>query len=451
MAEPTATLERLPDELILEVVNYLGCILSHEPQSTAFKKKQEETARQRENHQRQLALHALCLTSHRFRRITTPMLYTSFVSAATSYSFKPLQLFHRTVCNAGPAAGLQNRLAEYLLYVENRLSDYLGNSLYKDTESDDAILMVTEYFRLLADIVNHAPNLQHLTVVSLEANEVSFWKHILPNDGNQSLTTIPNHGFQKLQSLSFQTHTKAYRLDSPVASFRRICSAMTAAPMLTDLRASGVMTNDTNLPLSGAFTRVQRMEITECVLDFAEMSELWAACNGLRHIICEWAFLDHERGSPAHLYEGLLRHENSLETLHLDMREVRMGWPERLGSLQSFAALQSLGLCERALGIELNLLDCPTVVPQEGISGLIPQTLKSFALFLRYGHIPGFDAQIDEATALFSLAEQSAYAESDLRVVTLRYGRELNAPILTKAFDTAGVHLELVNEGKAKP
>jgi len=371
-----------------------------------------------------------------------PLLYASFVSSATSYGFRPLQLFHRTICNPSPPIGFEIRLASCLLYVENRLSDYLGNSLYEDTESDDALPMITQYFRLLADIVNHAPNLRHLNVVSLETREISFWRHILPDDANPRVDAV----LPKLQSLSSQFHAKVQAHDRHEAGFRRICSAMTAVTMLTDLRVSGFMADRATLPTIGMFKWIERLEITECVLSYEDISELWAACNGLRHITCEWAFLDCAYDMSSHLYTALERHATTLETLYLDTGEVRMPPPPKLYSLRPFTSLRSLSICETALGVSWFIIDNEEPL-QCRLSELLPGGLEHLTLCMHSIYVPMDDHPLDMVPDLWDLADDVRQCLPGLRVFRIQSDEsKFGAPRLAKAFENVGVHLDLANE-----
>jgi hypothetical protein len=445
-------IDSLPDELVLEVVNHFACIRSHDTQSIAFKEKKKEKARQRENRERQLVLHALCLSCHRLRSIATPILYASFVSSATIYSFKTLRLFHRTICVSGQSVDPKICLAECLQYVENRLSDHLGNSLLADTNSnaDEALLMVPQYFSMLADVVNHAPNLKQLTVVSLETADVSFWKDILPEVSDQTSTTVAIHGLQKLQSLCFQMNTNN---SGHVAWFRRISSAMTSIPMLTDFRASGVMTSNAKLPSLGTFERLKRIDITYCVLEFEEISEIWAACNNLRHIACHWAYLNNEAVSPSELLPSLLRHAKTLETLSLDFREVRMSKsPPMLGSLQSFTSLKSLSLCEMALGFSDSVIGVPMQTLDVRLSAILPRSLEKFALLVvaDYGCVGGCGrwagVEAESAHALWDLSNNVRQFLPDLKLIHMEACCDQSDPNLAKAFEEVGVQFEIVKD-----
>jgi hypothetical protein len=449
MSTVATALDDLPDELLLHVVQHLRCINSLEPQSTAFKQKAEEKARQCENRVRQLALHSLCLANRHLRRIATPTLYASFVGSATRHGLKPLQLFHRTI------TGSSAPLADHLEYIENRLSDYLGNSLYDDTEEDGAVDMVLQYFYLLADIVSHAPNIQRLSVVSLETIDVSFWDYILPDGlfaGGPPL--VANHGFPKLQSLCFQIHTRGHGRIRMTNSFSRIFSAMTLVPVLRDLRASGVMSSDFAQTLTGQFKKLTRIEITECVLELDEVISIWAACDELRHIVCEWAFLNYASNQPSDLYEGLLRHCETLEYLHLDMREVRVlespdAQPNKLGSLQPFEVLTSLTICERALLGTAHVYFEDQIRSQDArLSELLPAKLEKFVLLMQGEVEHEADEILLDAEPLLTLSNDCPQLLPDLKVVLVQSRDQLIQPTLTKAFEDRSVRFGFVKEAQ---
>jgi hypothetical protein len=346
-------------------------------------------------------------------------------------------------------------LAHHLEYVENRLSDYLGNSLYDDTTEHGAVDMVVQYFYLLADIVSHASNIQRLSVVSLETIDVTFWDHILPDgfpSGGPPL--VASHGFPKLQSLCFQIHTQGHGSSRITNSFGRILSAMTSVPVLGDLRASGVMSRDFAQSLTGQFKKLTRIEITECVLELDEVISIWAACDELRHIVCEWAFLNYASNQPSDLYEGLLRHCKTLEYLHLDMREVRvLVWPgeqpKKLGSLQPFEVLTSLTICERALvGTAHVYFDDQTQFQEARLSELLPAKLEKFVLLMQGEVEHEADEILLDAEPLLTLSKDCPHLLPDLKVVLVQSRDQLIQPTLTKAFQDRSVQFGFVKEAQ---
>ncbi|KAH7359701.1 hypothetical protein BKA66DRAFT_225382 [Pyrenochaeta sp. MPI-SDFR-AT-0127] len=455
MTESTGSLYDLPNELAIETIRHLGTIRSFEPQSTAFRDKKEERARQSENHIRQVALHSLCLTSHHMRKIATPVLYASFLSSATLHGYRPLELFHRTVTSSTQMIGLKIHVSEYLQYVENRLSDYLGNNLYDDTNTSGASHMVARYFYLLADIVKRAPNIRHLSVTSLEASELSFWKHILPKTAPVS-TKVAGHGFPLLRNLCCQIHADSTSLEPSDNTFLRICSAMSSVPSLVDFRASGCENNSPSLPLFDSFKNLQRLVVTECTLDLDEVNRLLFACEDLQHITCEWAFLNSTTEQLSYLHPGLLKHAKTLQSLILDLRNITF-WPSDytvpapLGSLRHFTKLTSLAICEATLcnydplSTALVYNGDPGLDEIHNIANLLPENLISLTLHLMTAarwvrHTP------DATFALCQLAEDKRAGLIKVEEFTIKSAFELSAPRLMKGFQEAGVRFSIVQE-----
>ncbi|KAH3907677.1 hypothetical protein HBI56_180820 [Parastagonospora nodorum] len=456
MSKSAVTLEDLPDELVLEIVQGLGCIRSYETQSTAFKNRAKEIGRQCENRARQLALHSLCLTNHRLRGIATPILYASFCGSLTWYGSKPLQLFYRTVRGSNTGSDRRVRYLEYLQYIENRLADNLGNSLHRDSSHADTTDMAANYLQLLADIAVCAPNLQRLCVVSLETSSISFWQYVIPGGGyppfeDKAITSV----FQKLESASLQIHAESASVYTAkeVAWFHSICSSMVSVPKLKDFRASGVTSQNWTPKIHGAFKQLQRLEFTECCLDIEDVVDIWNACQGLRHIVCEWAFLIATGTKPSDLYTALLRHSKTLQTLHLDMREVRTddGFTasERLGSLQLFTALKSLAICEiTLLGHVWTLAALREDLLPRCLTDLLPTNLESFALLLLEDQAMENIHRLQEPLVLSTFVRNCQRGFSGLKEVRVVSIHDIHAPKITNAFEGTGVNFSLVTESK---
>ncbi|KAF2792858.1 hypothetical protein K505DRAFT_325870 [Melanomma pulvis-pyrius CBS 109.77] len=439
--QPTDLMD-LPDELLLQITECLHLIRSDQPQSQAFKSKEQERSRQRENHQRQKALYALCLTSRRLNRMAEPLLYSAFLGSSTWRGFRPIKLFHQTVSD-------RPGLARHVKYVENRLSDYLGNGLYDDMEFYGAVDMVQEYFLKLASIVGHATNIQHLSVVSLETADVSFWCHIFGNELHPQLAT---HGFPKLQTLCLQIQTEGYGLGDASAWFRRIANELTNVPTLTSLRASGVVTSGGSAPLVGRYKLLDTVEISDAILEFDEVMHLTSACENLKHFNCHWAFLNCDGLSqPSDLYPGLSPHKDTLETLHLDVREARFHHGpfalEPLGSLRGFTALKFVSICTTTLlATDLSILDFPDQHLPWRIAQLLPPSLESLTLLLQSDHGYDDDFRIDEAFALWDLAEDCETMLPNLKEFHIKSGHVLAALNLTKQFKEVGIDLRFIKE-----
>lgn len=446
-------LENLPDELMLEIISYFNPIPSFEPQPVAFRHRTKECARQRENRERQLVLHALCLTSRHIRALATPTLYSSLLSCTTLASFRPLQLFYQTIRRPHPVPGLKIRLYDCLHYVENRSADYLGNSLGSDVQQEEGLLMVTQYYPLLAEIIKCAPNLQQLNISSLEMDDISFWRHILPCDSRGAPKAFAIHGTRKLKSVAFSMQTIDVYEEWNTQIFRRICLAMSFIPTLTDFRASGITTSGSlSLPRLGDFHNTERVEITECLLDVREVAELWMACKYLHHITCHWAYHPFDHGSPSDLYLALLRHSKTLQTLHLDPRAICTPLAvSTLGSLRPFTSLTTLSLSVAALGIEDQFFDHEEQKSGCRLSSVLPQSLEMFDILITRGYEPASHVRLDRIRALWDLASDAPHSLPKLRIVRALQLCRLYAPKLTNAFKNVGVYFDTVKEALLDP
>ncbi|KAF2854226.1 hypothetical protein T440DRAFT_270734 [Plenodomus tracheiphilus IPT5] len=447
---PSKGFRDLPDELLLEIMTRLEVIRAYEPQSTAWSWHNwvGEGIRQGINQERQRTLHAICLTSRRLRRIATPILYAAFTGTSTWKGIEHLKSFHRTVSNREATVAHGVPFSKHLRYIENRLSDHYGNSLYKDTAGYDTMQMTARYFYLLAEIVKLAPNLQHLCVVSLETEEISFWKHIMASAQTADPAVNSTMSFSKLETLCFQINTSAFRRRSGEVWFAHIFSTMASVPLLKELRACGVMSNN-NAPVALAtplapFRKLQRLEITKCLLDFDEIVDLWQACTGLQHITCEWAYLDCTTELPSDLLPGLLRHAETLQTLHLDLREVRFDLPRPpapplFGSLRAFVNLRSLTVCERFTSDDHYTWD-------GRIAHLLPFSLEDLNVLRHPDGLFEFGSHEDRIRNLRRLAEDCQVVLPHLKRVAIHDLAEFHCSELQTLFTTAGVQFDIVRE-----
>ena len=438
---PTSLMD-MPDELLLQIIEYLHVIRSDQPQSQAFKLKEMERVRQCENSVRQKTLHALCLTSRRLKGISEPVLYSAFLGSSTWRGFNPIRSFCRTILK-------HQGLAACVQYVENRLSDHLGNGLYDDMEFYGAVEMVQEYFSKLASIIRLAENIEHVSVVSLETWEVSLWSQLVCNE---TPSPIADHGFPKLQTMCFQIQTEDYGLSDGAAWFQRICDNLTKVPTLKLLRASGVVGSDMYHPFTGTFKNLDTIEISECILDFEEVEQLTSACENLKHFSCQWAFLNcHVSDQPSDLFPGLLLHKNSLESLHLDLRESRHHpgslASQSLGSFQDFGSLKSIAICEGTLlAARHSILDFPDQRLSQRIAELLPSNLEFLTLLLQSDHGYNDDFRVDEAVALWDLAEDCESMLPNLKEVQIKSVHVIAGPNLTEQFRKVGIDLRFVTE-----
>lgn len=347
-------LEKLPDELLIMVASCLRPIRSFETQSEAFKWKPQESQRQAENAKRRRTLCALCLTSRRLNQIVEPTLYSAFISTATPIGLIVLQRFLR-------ALAARPKLAENIKYIENRLSDYRGFSLGRDLDDDRLESFVAEYQYELAALIRVAPNLDHLSVVSLEPKG-SLWQHLIAP--HRSLC----HRFPRLRTLCLQTNMIPLlpRLYTQTFHLEQLFYALFAAPQLEEISASSLTSQQRSFIVKEKSSKIKRLQLFECVLDVDEVAAMVGACTNLRSFGCSWAWSMSDGSSPNPLSTALLAHRKTLKELRLD---CGIDGPHltTLGlSLSGFTALTTLELCETSFGV--------------AIKKPLPHTLETFII-----------------------------------------------------------------------
>jgi hypothetical protein len=159
------------------------------------------------------------------------------------------------------------------------------------------------------------------------------------------------------------------------------------------------------------------------------------------------------QSKPADLYAALSRHKDTLQTLHLDMREVRTDdaftAPERLGSLQHFAALKSLRICESSLlGHVWSLAFFPDQVLHCRLHEILPVSLKSFTFLLLGDQATAKTGQLDEPLILWSFVDDCKNYFPELKVVSIVSIHDLHASKVAKAFEDTDLQFSLVKETK---
>lgn len=434
----------LPDEVLLEIVHVLSAIRSFETQSKAFVRKRIEKDRQRENHLRQKSLHALCLTSHRFRYLSLPTLYESSTTCATQKGLRQLELLHRTLRNPDNGLYHPKRLSQYILYVENRLADYEGNSLDDDEHFQDEHL--TTYLQHLATLTQLAVNMEHLCVVSLELNEIGFWSHVL-NDTRSSNVGI----YTKLGCLSAQIHAFPWVQGADLPAPQRLLEFFCLLPSVSELRVSGAM----SVPNSGLEFRpgemqsIQRLDLIESNVDMYEVADLLLACPNLRDFTCEWHYVRDIDVGPSVLHDALLARGDTLKNLTLDWGELRSDWApapdsSMLGSLRSMKRLESLVISELGfLSDRRSVMEAPSQLVEFALSSLLPESLGQFTL-LTSGVGDPTHGGLNSAPFLWQFANECNASVPHLE--TLRFVVDydgVESATIGKAFKKAGVQLRV--------
>lgn len=460
------SLDVLPDEMVQEIIGQLGVIRSYDTQFKYTKHQKDgvlEANRQYENQIRRLALYNLCLTSRRLRRLANPILYASFIGTATEHGTETLQLWRERVLDR---SGSGEELNKYLKYVEIRRMDK-----WCQNDNIPPHIIAQHYLTVLADVVKQAPNLQHLSIENIEDHERSFWKHlVLEQDTSPSSAPKPvaEHVFSKLRTLCVHTATRGYYMDDRTMSFPQICPYISTAPMLNDFRACGVASHPSeSMPQLGCWNTLQRLEITECFLEIESVASVLSACEGLRHVVCTWNSLEDVEGRPSDLYASLLRHAETLEFLHLDLRELMFrseedsdsnlaeedeGYADQvllepLGTLRPFERLSELILSQNCLlGVFPPYGDFPESASP--IAELLSRSITNFTMLLGYEslHRVGYKS-MDESSYLWDLVSGCRPSDLSLQDLSFRAKHKLSeAPELTQAFLDVGVRYEQVME-----
>jgi hypothetical protein len=188
-------------------------------------------------------------------------------------------------------------------------------------------------------------------------------------------------------------------------------------------------------------------------MDLDEVAEILIACEQLRTITCHWSYLNGINQSPSNLYEALLRHRSTLQTLSLDMREVRfdgsINIQKKLGTLQSFTVLETISLCETALlGNLRTLTEFPDRLFESPLSGLLPTTMKEFDLLLltdSWGRRR--EACLDQSFSLWSFVADCKRYYTQLGKINVKSSQPLRARDVLAAFKKSNIHFRLLKEG----
>ncbi|KAF2446637.1 hypothetical protein P171DRAFT_430746 [Karstenula rhodostoma CBS 690.94] len=456
----TRSLLDLPDELILLVISELLAIRLDQPQSLAFKNRHKETDRQYENYYRRSALYALCLTSKRLNRLAIPALYDAIVGSTTSYGIKPLRLVCRTLTD-------REELRSHVQYVENLLEDCLGNKLFNDLEDGNADKWVNEYFQKLAWIIRMCPNIQQMSVISIESPDFTFWRCLLdlPDEGmwdqdRRNMQSVPRHSLRKLQKLTLQTNVSEGYMRQHLVDLNRIYVALLGCSPLTELRASGVTGGlSYHIPSGLTFERLQRIEITECTLPFKDVDNLLSVCDNLRHFVCHWTFLwcqlSHEQ---VELLPNLQKHHKTMETLCLMASRAGFEYTSSdswvsCPSLCQMATLKEAKLCNLFIpDKQCRITELPGGVPEFPIAPELPPSLENLTISYTMRYIDSDTWRTSDCTSLQRLAVDCTQHLPRLRDLVIQYeGGRVGLyggddEDLVRSFGEQGVRLRVVEK-----
>jgi hypothetical protein len=196
-----------------------------------------------------------------------------------------------------------------------------------------------------------------MSIISVESPSFTFWGHLLETteagassvQGN--IREIPRQSLRKLQKLTFQTNVSETFMEHHTIDFNRIYLALLAGSPIMELRASGVSgCLPYHVPPGSTFKSLQRIEITECTLPFADVDNVLSTCDNLRHFVCHWSFLwcylSHQQ---INLLPNLQRQHKTMETLCLMANRIGFdstseSWVS-CPSLSQMTALKEARLC----------------------------------------------------------------------------------------------------------
>jgi hypothetical protein len=230
---------------------------------------------------------------------------------------------------------------------------------------------------------------------------------------------------------------------------------MSRAPVLSDFRAHGVATFalPAQPPELSIFGMLKRLEITECMLEIGEVAKTLSACNELQHVVCTWAFLDDTTGTIPDLFIALMHHTETLESLRLDLRQVRtdeyLDESQCFGSFLPFKTLKTLAVSDYCLPAFSNLIHeertlyYDRAVPPPLMAELLPPSLTSFTMLTgEPDEISG--ESTDLSPDLWVWVKK--YASSGLNLkhfIVESYDAEIEDPSITMAFFDLGVQFEV--------
>ena len=203
-------------------------------------------------------------------------------------------------------------------------------------------------------------------------------------------------------------------------------------------------------PLSGSYQHLQRLEITDCILDLEMVIQMWSACKGLRHIVWSCAFLDWEGETLSDLYPALLSHCDTLETLHLDFHDASFDddlvEPQCLGTLRPFTRLKSLTISENGfLGEPSPFAASDSSSPNPHIATLLPCELESFTLLLDTSKREAWNERMDDSVDMWNLVTDCNSSMLSLKDVKVRGDASLRrASRLKRAFSEVGVRFQVI-------
>lgn len=291
-----------------------------------------------------------------------------------------------------------------------------------------------------------------MSIVSLENFYTSLWKHIHGRHSQRDDETIPPsscHSLLKLKKLSIQNNGGGGGVDS----LDKILCKFSECSLLTEIRILGVSGYFTTATIGyPSFKQLQRLVIAETSLFLQCLDAILSKCEGLRHLVCHWYFLEcstelQKKG----LLPNLLKHSNTLETLWLvaDRADIDGPMYETQLGLYQMLVLKEVSLCNLFIPDEHDRCSQPSDEPVVIAQDLPPSVERlsiSYTLErLRVGVWSGYVER-----SLLRLAEDCPRLLPRLKVVVVQFQgigietwERAKLPMVS-AFAVRGVQLTIV-------
>lgn len=370
-----AYIERLPDELILEIVFQLHPLTRYASTSPTNKSPDKEEERYVENITRTAALWSLCLTSRRIGRIATPTLYSYFIlDLSTRSSGSPTYLLLKTLI-------IRPELARCITYIENRIQDAVAarddphfmawrasahcdasplTAAAREIWGNDFPSEENSWERRFEDhpdeaelallIALAAPNLRHLYLASLESFPPSIWDFI-GYEANNGLESVRTRAFPRLENLCIELEER----DSWVSGgawFTQLAGHLPHLPALRYLHTNGMFCKEPTLPLLPRSLPVQSIYLSNCNLDLRQVCDFVRACRTLKEFACHYQHVDCSNTFDLGMLKAaLLEHRSTLESVYLNVHQVAATARriQAIGQLCDFSHLTKISVCTTSL------------------------------------------------------------------------------------------------------
>lgn len=303
-----------------------------------------------------------------------------------------------------------------------------------------------DHFEKFANIINVAPNIQQMSIASVETKEISLWNSLLQDRyaeetrylENTELELVSKTGLSKLGKLSVQINGLGADNWGPELS-TQIFYSLLGCPALTELCIRGTTSDlDPSIPLSGVYANLQRLELTECELGLQSLDEALSFCPGLRQLVCQWSDASYRRlGFRKVLLPNLLKLHNTLEKLWLlgSLHGINVYYPEEGVNLNlsNMCKLKEAKLSNFFITNNDPGPDHPAIVAVGSIASALPASLEHLTISYSTGNL-----------SLFQFVQLGSSAWADLTLLAKE------CPLVLPCLKELIVHFDGQGEGEGE-